>query len=164
MSTSVQAKVADTIMQKQLEVKLGGRIYRVAPPSIGTLILVSDMISQLPEETPTRKGREKEDILAIAKDFGLVHEIMAILILGAKEINYAGKNLFVARHRKKKYSRLVNKLRDTVSPEEAARVIIPMLDSLQLKDFFVVTTFLQGINLTKPTKVETETEATASGQ
>ena len=164
MSAEVQAKVADTIMQRPSEVRLGGKVYRVAPPSIGTLILVSDMISRLPEETPTRKGREKEDILAVAKDFELVPEILAALILGAKEINYTGKNFLVAKHRERKYNRLVGKLRDTASPEEVAEVIIPMLDSLQLKDFFVVTTFLQGINLTKPTKVETETEATASGQ
>ena len=84
MSAEVQAKVADTIMQRPSEVRLGGKVYRVAPPSIGTLILVSDMISRLPEDTPTRKGREKEDILAVAKDFGLVPEILAALILGAR--------------------------------------------------------------------------------
>lgn len=164
MSAEVQAKVSKTILQQVTEVRLGGKAYRVAPPTVGTLIMVSEIISQLPQEREIRKGREKQDILAGAKDFGLLPEIIAVLVLGAKEINYNGRNMLIAKMRRRRYEKLVGKIRDSASPEEIASVTAPMLDSLQLKDFFVVTTFLQGINLTEPTKVENETEAIASGQ
>ena len=158
----VQTKVSDTILQRPTDAKLGGKVYRVAPPSVGTLIMVSEKISQLPEDLVTRKGREKQDILAAAKDYGIIPEIIAILILGAKEMNYTGRNPLVRRRKERRYERLVGVIRDTASPEEVEDVIVPMLSSLQLDSFFVVTTYQQGINVTKPTKVETE--ATVSGQ
>ena len=164
MSANVQGRVSETILQGVREVTLGGRTYRVAPPSIGTLILASAKIAELPEDFDVEEGREKQDIIAQAKDYGVIPEIMAVLILGARKIAQEGDGRLAAYRKSRRYARLVREIQDSASPSELKDVIVPMLDSLQLKDFFVVTTFLQGINVTRPTKVETQTEAIASGQ
>lgn len=162
MARNVQKKVSEAVLQEARTIKLGGRIYRVAPPTVGTLIMASAKIAELPEEMEVRKGREKEDLIAQAKDFVALPEILAILILGAKKIK-EGRSGLAAWLGARRYGRLTRRITESASPAEMREVILPMLDSLQLKDFFVVTTFLQGINMTKPTKVETQTEATASG-
>lgn len=169
MAKNVQHKVAETLLKAEHKISLGGKEYTVAPPSIGTLVYVSDLISRVPK-IEIREGSESIDILAGAKDYKILPELMAVLILGVKEIRQsvepAKKWLFGANKGKKqtKLEALVKEINENASPIEIKNAIVPLLESLQLADFFVVTTFLNGINITKPTKVETATEATASGQ
>lgn len=45
---NIETKVADTILQKPYRVQVGEETYTVAPPSIATIILASELIAQLP--------------------------------------------------------------------------------------------------------------------
>lgn len=152
---AVQKRVTDTLLENAQIVVLGRKTYKVAPPTIGTLVMVSEKISELPDfEVET--GNILNAVMGNAKDAGAVSEICAMLILGAKRIKG-----FCGGWRLKRLSRriLLN-----ASPKEVLREIKAVLYGMNLSDFFSLTTFLQGINVTEPTKVEMPTEATVSGQ
>lgn len=152
---NIEAKVAEAILQAQKEIKVGEDVYNVAPPSLGTLILISEHISKIPEDL-SFVVEEPEDVinstLKYAKDCRFLAEIGAILILGAKNIN-----------RKKRVSKwpfsriferdyIADKIVNEMSPSELFNLIIGLINTLEIRDFFQLTTFLQGVNLSKPTR------------
>lgn len=163
--TTVEQKTASTILQAPVEVVLGGKTYKVAPPSIATLILASEIVSQLPQ---IKLNPEKviEESLAVAKDFSLLGDIAAVFILGARKANEKVKRTIIQRIlRRPQETALISLSRELLhnaTPRELHAAIAQILMKMQLGDFFGLTTFLTEINLLRPTKVETE--ATASGQ
>ena len=48
MKQTIEDKVAKTILQQPEEIKVGDKTYKVAPPSVATLILISGAVSRLP--------------------------------------------------------------------------------------------------------------------
>lgn len=174
--TNIQARVADELLQVPETFSFGGIKYTIAPPTFGTLSRVSAMLTRIPAavEIP-EKGKEFETIVASAHKYGIVPRIVAMLILGAKEAEKPdtstreGNISFLGIRRKKrrgivqrtKLDALAEKLDLEASPSELKNAIAPLLERLELKDFFVLTTFLHRLNVTKPTKVE---EATAPGR
>ena len=167
---NIQTRVAQTILEDRHTVVLGGRKYTVAPPTLGTLIRASEMIARLPGAIETHKDREFQDILAAAKDYKAIADFVAVLILGVKKARetvsiYESKG-FLRRKKKVSVTRaeaLSREILDTVPPAELKDAVIPLLEGLQLNDFFITTTFLSGINVTKPTK-KVETKATVRGR
>lgn len=181
---TTEARVAQALLQEPIKVTLGGKVYDVAQPTLGTLIAASEYIAQLPEPITPKEGREVSDILARACDFKLLPKIVATLIVGVK----GGSERFDAeaegvikakpkglrrwlKNRKlgqsqSKIDHMERVIYDEASPREVENALVALLRNLQLQDFFVCTTFLQGIRMTRPTKVveETKTEATARGR
>ena len=164
----IEERTADTILQKPEAVTVGGKEYEVAPPSIATLVLASKYISRLP-----RVELDKENVLggvlAVAKDCGMIGDILAILILGARqsEETVEGRfRSFISRILKRKVEtkreRLAKTLLENMKPRDAYSLLAKLVGNLQIADFFGLTTFLIGVNMTKATKVVTET--TASGR
>ena len=45
----IENKTADTILQKPLNIAIGGATYEVAPPTIATLIEVSRLTTRMPK-------------------------------------------------------------------------------------------------------------------
>lgn len=167
MGKTIQSKVADAILQRPQEVTLGGKTYSVAPPSIGTLILVSELISEVPIYD-VQEGKEITSMVEVAKNWKVLPRIYATLILGIKHINdeesVDGGGFFMRRKQKRKLiDILVKEIEDNVSPSELIAKMFPLIQSLELGDFFELTTFLQGIKLLEPTKVEAK-KTTASGR
>lgn len=172
----IQTRVADELLQVPETFSFGGVKYTIAPPTFGTLSRVSAMLARIPAsvEIP-EKGKEFETIVASAHKYGIIPRIVAMLILGAKEASMPDKesrkgNLLLFGFRRKnrpaiagrtKLDALAEKLDLEASPSELKDAIAPLLERLELKDFFVLTTFLHRLNVTKPTKVE---EATAPGR
>lgn len=172
----IQSRVADELLQAPESFSFGGMKYSIAPPTFGTLTRVSAMLARIPAE-PERpeKGKEFETIISSAYKYGIIPRIVALLILGAKEATEPASSggigkplsrLFKRKEtaviaRKTKLDALAEKLDLEASPSELKDAIAPLLERLELKDFFVLTTFLHRINVTKPTKVG---EATAPGQ
>lgn len=172
----IQSRVADELLQAPESFSFGGMKYSIAPPTFGTLTRVSAMLARIPAE-PERpeKGKEFETIISSAYKYGIIPRIVALLILGAKEAEKPDDMrrgcipLFRPFVRKKlggtvqrtKLDALSERLEMEASPRELKDAIAPLLERLELKDFFVLTTFLHRINVTKPTKVG---EATAPGQ
>lgn len=173
---TIEARVAQTVLQKPVEITVAGKTYSVAPPSIATLILVSEAVSRLPH---IRLDKDKlvEESLSVAKDCGGLGDIAAILILGAKHVDDKVETERVVRRRrlwglrvtektvketKSAREKLSQELLEEASPREMYDTVARLLREMQLGDFFGLTTFLTEINLIRPTKVVTE--ATASGQ
>ncbi|MDR0864957.1 MAG: hypothetical protein LBO74_08500 [Candidatus Symbiothrix sp.] len=166
---TVESKVSKTILQQQEEVVVGGETYKVSPPSAATLILASEAISKLPtvELNPDDIAIES---LYIAKDCRVLGDIIAILILGAKNITetkkVVTKRLFglVSDENEVTIDNkaiLAKKLLENVEPRDLHEIMARLLKTMQLSDFFGLTVSLIEINLLQKTR---ETVMTASGQ
>lgn len=173
MAKTLEEKAADTILQRAAKVKIGGKEYEAAPPSIATLILVSEAVSRLPQRKLDDKSIVSE-CLAVAKDCRPLGDIAAIMILGARHINdktndphTEPKGWFRRLFSRKsntvtKKEALAQEIIDTYTPSELHGLITMLLQRMDLADFFALTTFLTEVNLLRQTKVETGT--TAYGQ
>ena len=173
MSKNIEQKVADTLLEKKIQVKVGAKVYEAPAHTLGTLVMVSELIGDLPEiET-------KEDVPAIFRNVRHGREIAricAIFILGAKAVKAEQNKPFSAENRIRRLIRFqfgsfhprtaVDELRDEIldnyTNADISRIVAHLVDASNLEDFFELSTFLKEVNLTTPTKVETET--TASGQ
>ena len=176
MEQNIETKVARTILQQPEEMTIGDKTYKIAPPSIATLILASEVVSHLPQ---VRLDEEKviEETLSIAKDCRELGDLLAILILGAKHINdkverretqrkrhlwglfHTNRTITITETAKESLSR---ELLESITPRDLNNGVAKIINMMQVGDFFGLTTFLTEINLMRPTKVETE--PTASGQ
>lgn len=159
MGKTIESKVAKTILQKPETIKVGNETFEVAPPSTATLILLSEAVSKLPNYK-LDEDRLFTEVLATAQDCKPLGEIGAILILGAKRINERRK-LFGIINRKSEKDRLAQKLLTDLTPRELNEVIAKILQSLEIGNFFGLTTSLTEVNLLRQTR---GVVTTASGQ
>ena len=159
METTEQ-KVAKTVLQQPEEVIIGKKTFRVAQPSVATLILASEAISRLPK---AKLDSEKivEESLSIARDCKAIGDIIATFIIGANKGRKSGISALIHDIRKR---RLAKMLLEEMTPSELHLLLARLLTRLQIGDFFGLTTFLLEINLIRPTKVVSETTTTASGR
>lgn len=175
MAQTIEAKTAQTVLQEPKEIKIGEKIYSVAPPSLGTLILVSEAVSHLPHIRLDEK-KVMQEVLSVAKDCRDLADIAAILIIGAKHINDRIERRQTAQKKRlwgifgKTWVKTITETRkealrrellEDVTPRELHNIIAQVLLQMEVGDFFGLTTFLTEINLTRQTKVETA--PTASG-
>lgn len=169
MTKTIEQRVGEAVLQQPKEFVIGNKTFIVAPPSVSTLILVSEAISLLPQ-VQLDKAKIVEEVLFVAKDCRILGDIAAILILGAK-----GLKETVTTKRKHFFGLFTRSVNETVDRKaELSKWLLEELDTSQLNklifellkdfnlgDFFGTTTFLIEINLLRPTKV---VETTASGQ
>lgn len=168
MKQTLEAQVAHALLQKTTEIQVGNTTYQVAPPSIATLVLVSEAVAKLPHLKLNDTDVVRES-LAIAKDCRALGDILAILILGAKTIKERTTRpkkrflgLFCTQKATDPVAELAEELLETLTPSEMHSLVTQLLAGMDLGDFFAVTTFLTEINLLRQTKVESAT--TAFGQ
>jgi len=162
MRKTIEQNASKTILQAPKEVKVGDTVYEVAPPTMATLILASELISQLPA-TKLDNNNILFETLSIAKDCRLVGDIVATIILGAR--NLTSEKETVKTHcfgflKKKKtvhinnLSELSKKLIEELSPAELNNVFAEILKTMQISDFFGLTSSLLEINLLRQTREE----------
>lgn len=160
----IEERVADTILQRDITVSAGGRSFTVPAPTLGTLIMVSERIADIPY-----LGAEKNAavILANARQGHAIAEVLAIYILGAKaikeDVNAPKKRLpFLSKGNtpKSKLEELTEDIELSMTPGDMNALYAQLIEATDFSDFFEVSTFLREASLTRPTKVET----TASGQ
>lgn len=178
MSTTIEEKVAGTILQKDIEVTVGGKKYKAAPASTATLILASEAVSRLPKVN-LNPEKVVEESLSVARECRPLGDIAAILILGAKNLTETVKARQTVEKRRlwglvkwteeteveqviDRKAELAKQLLEDLSPRALNLLVAQLLQKMELGDFFGLTTFLTEINLMRPTKVGNET--TASGQ
>lgn len=172
MTQSIEKKVAATVLQQPEEVVVGENTYYVSPPSVATLILVSEAVSRLPRRVLDSE-KVMGEVLANAQDCRPLGEIAAILILGAKGIEKVVSEVetqrkkylwgIVRRNVKKAVSRKINckdalaeEILENFTPQQLNNLIARLLKRMQIADFFGLTTFLTEVNLLRQTKVEEE--------
>ena len=170
-SKTTEERVSQTILEQPTTIKVGSKEYTVAPPSIATLILVSAAVSTLPRVSLDEK-KLIEDTLHIAKDCAAIGNIMATFILGAKHVNdqvtrievrtvkYL-QGLFKRKVRvevsETKREQLSRELLEELSPRELQAILANLLTTMEIGDFFGLTTFLLEVNTIRPTKVVNQT-------
>ena len=154
---TIESKVASAILERPIAtIELDGVTYNIAPPSIATLILVSEIVSTLPQVEPISRDNITSFVLHNAKDYR---------ILGAKGLTNTvtrkviRKRFFglikseteetVTIDRKAELSKIIL---DNIRPSVMLNIIIRRLNDLEIGDFFGITTSLSEINLLKPTK------------
>lgn len=165
----VEQQAAETLLQKGVDVQVGDTIYTAAPASFATLVLVSELVSQLPTVQMNEENIFTES-LCIAKDCRLVGDVAAVLILGAKglkETREVVENLlFGLWHKKRKVvidrqKELADELLKELSPSKLNALLTTLLKSMEIEHFFGLTTSLLEINLLRRTR---EVTTIASGQ
>lgn len=168
---NIEKKVADTVLQKPYCVQIGEETYKVAPPSIATIILASELIAQLPGLKLDNKQVMFESLF-VAKDCNVLGEIVATLILGAD--NLTSEEEIIETHcfglirRKKKVlvdnkAILSAKILKKLSPSKVNAITISILNRMEIGDFFGLTASLIEVNLIRPTKPMEEAETIVSG-
>lgn len=178
---SLETKVADAILERATDIiTIDGREYPIGPPTAGTLILVSELVADMPDIADNPENIYHE-VLRIARDVSVLGRIVATLILGAKRIKEQRKVVAQVSVERKRWSwrkfckvsmmttepiemleidYLAERLLDEVTNETLLRIVAKRLGMLQVKDFFELTTFLSVANRLKATR-EVET---ASGE
>lgn len=175
---TIEERVADTVLQRPTTVTIGTRTYAVAPPTVGTLIRVSEAISRLPARRLNADNVVGE-ALAVARSCRPVCHIAALLILGEREADRPARPEDTDRPARRRrwpgrlarlvrphaaptrLTALARRIAAEASPAELNVLIGRILQNMEIGDFFALTTFLTEINLLRPTKVESAT--TASG-
>lgn len=162
--TTIESRVAAAILERSTgELVINGQEYKVAPPTLATLILVSEIVSTLPIVETTEDNELKTySVLHHAKNFKALGDIASVLILGAKAINEEERKLSkprrwysFLRRRKRQESqrqRLARIILENVSPSKLFEIIIQRLKDNEVGFFFLITTSLSEANLLKPTK------------
>lgn len=159
-TNNIEQQTASTILQKPIEVRIGESLYKVAPPSAATLILVSELVSQLPT-IRLNSDNVLIESLYVAKDCRILGDIIAVLVLGAKgvqeEREVVTKKLFGLREIKHtevidKQAELADKILKELSPRILSKLTIDILGSLEIADFFGLTASLLEVNLLRQTR------------
>ena len=177
MSQTIESKVKQTILQDATEIIIGGKAYQVAPPSVATLICVSEEVSKLPH---IRLEAEKvvDEVLSVAKDCRPLGNIIAILILGAKGLTETCKAVETVEKRRfwglirsveqvevetviDHKATLARTILEDLSPSQLKSLTGQLLSKMEIGHFFGLTTSLIEANLLRPTR---EVGTTASGQ
>lgn len=181
---TIEKKVAETILQGAIStIEIEGTKYHVAHPTVGTLILISELVANYPEINAAPESMLIE-VLRTARNSKLIGDVAAALILGAKRIKehrtiymktYVPCTRFSLRKMKK-----VEGYKEVLEPTEEKDALAQMIllncrasvirdiiqkrfDELEIADFFGITTSLSEANLLAATK-EVETKMIASGQ
>ena len=163
---TIESKVASAILEKPIAtIEIDGVTYNIAPPSIATLILVSEIVSALPQVEPISRENITSFVLHNAKNYRALGDIVAVLILGAKGLTETKTRKTVKSRffglkrveieetltidRKAELSKIIL---DNIRPSIMLNIIIRRLTDLEVGDFFGITTSLSEVNLLKPTK------------
>ena len=161
--------MAETILQKTIEVHVGDMVYEAAPASTATLILVSGLVSQLPI-VQLSEDNVMIETLSIAQDCRVLGDILAVLILGAKGLKETREviepKLFGLWSKKKtvvidKQAELADILLKELSPRNLNSLLVELLTSMEIADFFGLITSLLEVNLLRQTR---EVGTTVSGR
>lgn len=149
----VEQKTSEAVLQTAKKININGKEYHFPKPTVATIIMVSELASSLPCDI-----REEEDILhhvlATAKDMQPLGRIVAVLLLGAKQVQAEEKKSRYLRFLgyKNKVEELANKMLTELSPKELAEVVASALETLDIAFFFGTITSLTRVNVIAPTK------------
>lgn len=165
-NNTIESRVADTILENKIgSVTIDGVTYDIAPPTVATLILISQIISRFPVVEKVSGAAVVNTVLHHAKDYTALGELAAVMILGARgltekrDVIVRKRKWFglrtVIEHRTETIDRkteLAAKIIETLSPGELNKLIISRINNLDIPSFFVITTSLSEANLLKPTR------------
>lgn len=154
---TTEKKVADALLQREQEITLSGKVYKVAPPSMATLVLVSECMAELPDELFAATGDDVNltiEALRSARYARPIGKAIATLVLGAKRIRrdaFLSRCIHWVRHTST-LDCLSQKVLESFPPSELSSVFLQLVSRMEVGDFFALTAFLQGLRVTQPTR------------
>ena len=160
---SIEQKVSDTISEAPREVHLGGIRYKVKPPTFRRLARISAEASQIESEALSPDTLPQEVLRTAHTMAPHIARLLAVMIDDAEATTPRTRSSLWQRlfRRKHRPESLAERILRTATPREASEAVATLLGTLEIGDFFALTTFLQGINLTRRTKVDETTATTA---
>ena len=179
-----ERRVTETVLERKSEVlTLDGVDYPLAPPTLATIIMTSELAATLPKINPESEDLLHE-VLRSARHCRTLGKITAVLILGAKRVeenrlvprreglvktrSYFSRIFRSARqkHANRNMISEVDRLAEIVlselAPATLNAILTRRLVDMQIADFFALTTSLTTANQIKPTR-EVD-KATVSGE
>lgn len=151
-----ETKTADALLQRPQDITLGDKTYTVSPPSLATLILVSEELSLLPADLFSREDEPNVTayVLRSARHAHGLARAIARLLLGAPMPFPSALERLLNRWRPDPVERLSRQLAHRHSPRELAVGFVQLTERLEVGDFFALTAFLSALRVTAPTKIE----------
>lgn len=163
IAMEVEEIIADTINGNPIKIKFRDKDIEIPRPTLGTLIEVSKHIAKLPEfaiiDDPKDPRAYVTQTLSLAKDSGKIAEILAIMMLGKKNMRREVRIFGITVRKVDRVKALAAEIEDMTS-KEIADLMTAIFSSMDCAFFLGVITSLNAINITKPTTTET----TALGQ
>ena len=159
----MEEQVAQTLLEEPTTVTIGGEAYKVAPPSIFTLVRASKYISKIPTDT-INETNILGSIIHNAEEYENIAWAIAVILLGNHftEIVTYPKWQFWRKNKSVTKGEILSKKLMKAPINEVSTAFFKVLGQMDIRSFFVITTSLKGMMITKPTK-EVENETTASG-
>lgn len=158
---TIETQVSQTILEKPFEVTIAGSTHQVPPPTIATLIEVSELISQMPDIDlgAITDAQIIYEVLAKAPKCRVIGDILAVLILGHKGAKPYSKEEPTGRIWPRTHLVHYDPRRDLAqaiiedeTPERISNAMVEILLRMEGRAFFSITTSLCEINLLKQTK------------
>ena len=160
----IETQTSNLLNDTPTTIVIGGATYQIAPPTFANLARISSEIAQL-EIGTIDPEHLAEDVIREARHGYQLARIIATAIEETERKTWYERLWDKLRQRITRTTRttLTDRIYRTATPSEATQAFAEILQTLQLGDFFAFTTFLSGARITRATKVESETGATAPG-
>ena len=166
---NLEKTVSEAILQLPTDkITIDGEVYPLAPATVGTVIMLSGLIAELPKVDKAADNIVLE-MLHTAKDCGVIGRITATLILGAKRIKEnRQKTIYQVTSKKHWWSPgkekrrvaevdyLAERITNELTIDTLVKFITRRLGLMQIGSFFELTTFLSEANQLRRTR-EVET-------
>lgn len=146
----IEGEVASAILDKRIEVSIGGEIFEVSSPRNATIIKLSEYASMLPTYTESVFS----SIMEKGKLSTAIFDIVAILVCGQiRPLQVFSVRSHIKYWRwRRKFRRVRRKARYDASPSDLENVLTKILPHQQLGVFFSLITSLKEANVLKPTR------------
>lgn len=150
---TIERKVAETILQQPKKLKIGGKNYRLSTITFATIVEMSAIVSELPTDMSDTQANPIVSSLRYGKEYGSTPMVISTAMVSAMWmlLGRIGHSVFRMRVRNK-----ARRLSVMHTPKELNDAAQELVSNAELAHFFVLTTFLAGVNMIKATKVETE--------
>ena len=163
---TIERKVAKTILQQPKKIKIGGKEYRLSKMTFSTIVEMSASVSELPQDISDTKENPVVATLRHGRKYGSAPSVLAVAMVSSVWMMLGRFGHYMYRISVRRKTRRLSVLH---SPSELNDAAQRLMADTELAHFFALTTFLAGINMTKATKVVSETETpttetTASGR
>lgn len=154
---TIERKVAETILQQPKKLKIGDMEYTLSKMTFATIVEMSAAVSELPDDISESKDNPVVASLRYGRGYASAPSVLAVAMVSSIWLMLGRFGSLVFRAKVRRKTRKLAARHKSSELNEAAQRL--MADT-ELAHFFALTTFLAGINMTKATKVENETETT----
>lgn len=146
-----EARAAETLLQAPLRLRVAGREFVAPPPTVATLMRLSEEVAALPRlgagwavgPGGAAEGEQMlQRVIANASGCGAVGRAVAVLLLGAR--GYARRRWWRAAP---EGERLAEWLLGHAGPRELFNAFARLVQQMQVADFFAFTAFLHEANM-----------------